>query len=296
VTSTSFETKRWAAYFLWTVLCAAIFWKPLTNLAHLAANDESASHILLIPMISAFLLYLDAGQLETTWKGALGPAAAFFMAALSFAFIGLRVTPTATKEQLAAYIVALILLLVAGFIGIFGTRTSRNSQFALAFLLFAVPLPDYILNRIIYVLQEGSADVAEFLFNLSGAPVLRDGFIFRLPRISIEVARECSGIRSSIALLILALLVSHFAFRPTWKKIVFIIAGLLIMLIKNGIRIATLTLLANYVNPEFLTGKLHHQGGIVFFLIGLFLLVPVFWLLQRNEPKIGVPKTALKSA
>ena len=55
------------------------------------------------------------------------------------------------------------------------------------------------------------------------------------------------------------------------------------MLVKNGIRIATLTLLANYVNPEFLYGRLHRQGGVVFFLIGLALLLPVFWYLRRGE-------------
>ena len=55
------------------------------------------------------------------------------------------------------------------------------------------------------------------------------------------------------------------------------------MLIKNGIRIATLTLLANYVNPDFLYGRLHHQGGIAFFLVGLVLLLPVFWYLRRGE-------------
>jgi exosortase/archaeosortase family protein len=55
------------------------------------------------------------------------------------------------------------------------------------------------------------------------------------------------------------------------------------MIIKNGVRIATLTLLANYVNPQFLFGRLHRQGGFVFFLLGLALLLPVFWWLKRRE-------------
>jgi len=166
---------------------------------------------------------------------------------------------------------------------VFGVETAKASWFGLAFLLFAVPLPDAVLDKVIYGLQAGSAAVAELFFNLSGAPVLREGFVFRLPRLSIEVAQECSGIRSSLALLILAVLVTHFSFRPLWKKLVFVLAGLCMMLIKNGIRIATLTLLANYVNPDFLNGRLHHQGGIVFFLIGLGLLVPVYWLLRKGE-------------
>jgi exosortase len=182
-------------------------------------------------------------------------------------------------------ILAFILCVIAGFVFFFGRTGARNYSFALVFLLFAVPLPPMLLQKVIYWLQAGSAAVAEFFFELSGFPVMREGFIFRLPRISIEVAQECSGIRSSIALLILAVLVAHFSFRPLWKKLIFVAAGLLMMVIKNGIRIASLTLLANYVNPDFLYGKLHHRGGIVFFLIGLALLAPIYQLLRRGEDK-----------
>ena len=95
--------------------------------------------------------------------------------------------------------------------------------------------------------------------------------------------------RSSGRLLrVLAILVSHFAFRPFWKKAVFVAAGLAMMVVKNGVRIASLTLLANYVDPAFLYGKLHHQGGVVFFLLGLGLLLPIYWLLKRGE-QLGRP-------
>ena len=65
------------------------------------------------------------------------------------------------------------------------------------------------------------------------------------------------------------------------------IAGLLIMVVKNGIRIATLTILAQYVDPGFLYGRLHREGGVVFFLLGLVLLLPILWLLQRSEKPVG---------
>jgi exosortase len=186
-------------------------------------------------------------------------------------------------NRLSLYTLALMLIWISGFVFFLGIQKARKSLFSLCFLLLTVPIPDFLLSRIVYFLQAGSAVITEAIFNLSGAPVLREGFIFRLPRISIDIAPECSGIRSSMALVILALLVAHFAFRPVWKKFVFVFAGLCMMLIKNGIRIATLTLLANYVNPEFLYGDLHHKGGVVFFLIGLALLIPIFWLLHRGE-------------
>jgi len=294
LTSTSpREFNPWLMFGAWVLLSLLLFSKPVYGLIHLAGNDDTASHIVLIPFISAWLLYTERKepQREGTFK--MWPAAPFFVASALVAVFPLACTTCAPGIRLSGYALSLVLLVIAGFVFILGSAAAKSSWFALVFLLFSVPIPEVFLGKIIYWLQAGSAAIAEFFFNLSGAPVLRQGFVFRLPRMSIEVAQECSGIRSSLALLILALLVAHFSFRPFWKKLVFVAAGLCMMLIKNGIRIASLTLLANYVNPAFLTGNLHHHGGVVFFLIGLALLLPVFWTLRRGEaraPQVITPK------
>jgi exosortase len=290
------QASRWVLFGIWAVLTAVLFLHPILDLIRLALSDDTSSHVLLIPFLSAWLLYSD----KSARKDLLKPPPGFdLLAASPFCFLSLvcglfayRCSSCVPKDRLSAYILSLILLWVAGFLFLLGVPKAKASSFALAFLLFAVPIPDFILQRLIYWLQTGSAFIAEIFFNLSGAPVLREGFVFHLPKMSIEVAQECSGIRSSLALLILALLVAHFSFRPIWKKLVFVAAGLCMMLIKNGIRIAALTLLANYVNPDFLYGKLHHQGGIVFFLIGLALLLPVFFYLRKDEqPAVGLTET-----
>lgn len=275
--------KQWLIFGVWTLVSIIVFAKPVTALIQLANRDESASHILLIPFISAWLLYSERKEQSPASGRTLWPSVALFLPSVLIGIAVLTCNACAPKDRLTLYTLALVLLLGAGYVLAFGVDDAKRSWFGLAFLLFAVPLPDVALRKIIYWLQVGSAAVAELFFNLSGAPVLREGFVFRLTKFSIEVAQECSGIRSSLALLILAVLVTHFSFRPMWKKCVFVLAGLCMMLIKNGIRIATLTLLANYVNPGFLEGRLHHQGGVVFFLIGLGLLLPVYWLLLKGE-------------
>ncbi|HXH66595.1 MAG TPA: exosortase/archaeosortase family protein [Candidatus Limnocylindrales bacterium] len=279
----STPAKRWLIFGVWVLVSLLIFAKPVVSLVQLANQDESASHILLIPFISAWLLYSERKQELPASGFSLWPPLAIFVSSVFIGTASLYCASCAPKDRLTLYTLALILLLASGFVVSLGVEKAKSSWFGLAFLLFAVPLPDAALRKVIYWLQLGSAAVAELLFNLSGAPVLREGFVFRLPKFSIEVAQECSGIRSSVALLILAVLITHFSFRPIWKKITFVLAGLCMMLIKNGIRIATLTLLANYVNRGFLDGRLHHQGGIVFFLIGLGLLLPVYWLLRKGE-------------
>jgi exosortase len=272
---------RWIYLLIWCLACMALFWRSLLRLWNIGLSDENVSHVFLIPLISIWLLFVEKKEMP---QGVQADRTAFLFLIPGFLLMGVSsYTNSAVSGPLTLPILSLLFLVVAGFVFWFGRAGAGNQWFPLAFLLFAVPLPSFLLDRFIYWLQAGSASVAEFFFELSGFPVMREGFVFRLPRISIEVAQECSGIRSSIALLILAVLVSHFSFRPVWKKLLFVAAGLLMMLIKNGIRIATLTLLANYVNPDFLYGKLHHRGGIVFFLIGLALLIPVYQLLRRGE-------------
>jgi exosortase len=277
------EFKPWIFAAVWLVALAFLYRGTLRTLGHLAVYDDNISHIFLIPVISAWLLYLDRKKFASLSSfDSLLPLFFLIPAALIAAFSSFSQSLSASL-RLSGLMLSLVLFFQAGFVALAGRRVARESWFALAFLFFAVPPPEAITNSFIYVLQSASAAVAELLFNGSGVPVLRDGFVFHLPRVNIEVAQECSGIRSSIALLILAILVAHFAFRPFWKKAVFIAAGLAMMVLKNGVRITTLTLLANYVDPGFLYGRLHHEGGIVFFLLGLALLWPVYRMLRRGE-------------
>ncbi len=270
---------------VWLLLLGLLYRAPLLSLANLATHDDNASHIFLIPLISAWLLFLDRKHLSLPRSLGYSDSLILMIPAFLIVYFSLSSQSLTLSGRLTFLILSLVLFLQAGFIAIAGRRTARQSWFAMAFLFLAVPLPDSIANHFIYALQAASAWIAELLFNWSGVPVLRDGFIFHLPRVNIEVAQECSGIRSSIALLILAILIAHFAFRPFWKKALFIAAGLAMMVVKNGVRIVTLTLLANYVDPDFLFGKLHHQGGIVFFLLGLVLLLPIYKLLTRGEAR-----------
>jgi exosortase len=192
-------------------------------------------------------------------------------------------TGAGTNEQLTLYMLALVILWIAGFALFFGRSALYEGRFALFFLFLTVPIPEFLLSRAIDWLQAGSAAVVAMLFDMVDLPYLRSGFVFHTAHLNIEIAQECSGIRSSMAVLILALLAAHFYLRSGWKQAVFVVCSLFVMIIKNGVRIAVLTILAIHVDPSFLFGRLHHDGGVVFFLLGLALLVPVLWLLSRGE-------------
>ena len=283
-TLSSLRSRGWSIFAGWVILSIVVFSKPLEALTHFAAHNDDASHVFLIPFITIWLLYLDRRILAQQKRVDFSAAITFIALAAGMAVATGLGGFKEPSDRLTGYILTFVVLLAAGFLGVFGRTAAKTSKCALGFLLFLVPLPEALLNRVIYGLQAGSAAVAGFLFDMFGVPALREGFVFHLPRISIEVAQECSGIRSSIALLILAVLVAHFAFQTIWKKLIFIVAGLVMMLVKNGVRIATLTILANYVDPDFLYGRLHHDGGLVFFLVGLGLMSPIYWFLKKGEP------------
>jgi exosortase len=274
-------SQRVLFYVGWIIVTGLLFLHPVTAFVTYSLANDNASHLVLIPLITAWLLYLERHRIFKLLASDRRSAWLFFATGSALALLAFFAgRQWSALNQLSVYVLGLILLWIAGFALFFGRPALQGARFPLSFLLLTIP---------IYLLQKGSAEIAAVLFDWSGVPVLRDGFVFHLAHVNIEVARECSGVRSSLALLILAILVAHFYLDTFWKQAVLVIAGLFVMILKNGVRIVTLTLLASYVDPAFLYGRLHREGGVVFFLLGLLMLAPLLWFLQRSEPKEIAP-------
>lgn len=283
-------SKRWlffCAYFLATL---AVSWRPLLALARFALHDGNQSQVVLIPLISACLLVIERKRIFRSIEFGLLPGAIFFLAAAAaYGLPRLFLPRLSSSDALTVATLAVVLLWIAGFALLFGWPSLRAARFPLAFLLLTVPLPGFLLDRFIYWLQIGSALVTAVLFRCTGLPFRQEGLLFHLPHVTIEIASECSGIRSSLALLVLALLAGHLFLRTAWKKIAVIVCGIALMLVKNGVRIVTLSLLALYVDPGFLFGRLHSEGGGLFFLLALLLLTPFFLALRRPDDALVRP-------
>jgi exosortase len=275
------RTVWFAAY---AAACVAAFQAPLRNLKQLALTSDPYSHILIVPIVSVFLIWMERERVFRNLGHNRSAAGALFCVGAMLAGFGWRQTSLFPGgDWLGLVIFGFLCLIWAGFLFLYGGEAFNTGLFPLLFLLLMVPLPGILLDRFITWLQVGSADVAEWIFHLSGIPVLRRGMIFVLPQVSIEVARECSGIRSTEALLITCLLAGHLFLRTNWRRTALLAAAVPVLVIKNGVRIATLTLLAVRVDPSFLTGRLHHQGGFVFFGIAMLILLPLLWWLQKME-------------
>lgn len=262
-----------------------LFWRTIGSLiSYSLHNSDAGSHIILIPVLSAYFLLVNRRRVFETVKPSLTIGAVMILAG---ATLYLATTTSILRWQgsgsVSVATVAMVLVWIGGFSCSYGTGAARRAMFALSVLVLMVPLPDRFVDRVVFYLQTGSTELSYFFFQVLGVPTLRRGFFLSVPGVTIEVARECSGIHSSIALFITTLFAAQLFLQSSWRKALFVIIALPLAIIKNAIRIVTLTLLSIRVDPSFLTGRLHHQGGIVFFLIALALLAPVLKVLRQPE-------------
>jgi exosortase len=265
-----------------------MFWTPLRTLVDYSLRRghefDKYSHIILIPFITILLAFLERKGIFAKVEYSLRWGILLLLIGLTLTFsAGSAWNQLGAENLLSARVFALVLVWIAGFILCYGTRAFRAGVFPLLFLFLTVPIPGALLDIPLAAVQRGSAEVCSLIFTLAGVPFLREGFIFSLPTVSIEVARECSGIHSTLALFIVCLLAGHFFLPPIWKKLVLILLVLPIVCISNGLRISGLTLLAAYVDPSFLSGSAHRNGGIGFFLLALLLMYGVLYPLQKEH-------------
>lgn len=279
------SVRAHAPFALLVLLSVLFFWKTIHALVVFSLNEESSSHILLIPLVSVYLLYTERLRIFRVVRTSPFGGALMLASVAVYSFAALSLSLRMPDEYLPLATLAIVSLWLGGFLLCYGGEAWRRASFSLLFLLLMVPLPPPVLERSISLLQQGSTDIAYLLFKAVGVPVLRQGFILAVPGVTIEVAKECSGIRSSVALFITCLLAAHLFLRTKWKMLVFVLLAFPLAIVKNGIRITTLTLLSVYVNPGFLTGRLHRQGGFVFFFLALAILAPVLIFLQKSEDK-----------
>jgi exosortase len=275
-------------YFLGSIiLVLVIFYFPLKQLTALSFQSELYSHFLLIPVVSLFFLWVNRKNIFDDVSFSLKTGVLIVLAGILIFGIGksdyLKLNQ---NDYLSLMMFAMLTCIIGVFLLFFGSRSFRKALFPLLFLAFIIPIPTLILDPLIRMLQVGSAHFTYVIFKIIGLPVFRDGMVFELPGIAIEVAKECSGIRSSLALIITSVIAGYIFLQTGWKRIVLVLTIFPITIIKNAIRITTLSLLAVYVDKSFLTGGfLHKSGGILFFILALAILAPVLLFLKKTEKK-----------
>ena len=259
-----------------------LFRQELVDLARLSFIDENSSHVLLIPLISALLIFWQRETIFRTPRlspaigGCLLLAAVLVWYGLQKAFSRMSHT-----DYVSATAVLIILVWIGGFILFYGTSTFKAALFPMLFLSLMIPVPAALGKSFASVLQKGSAETCGVLFRLIGVPIVQHGFRISLPQVDIEVAENCSGIHSALALFIAGLLMQHILLRGGWRKAFFVLCVVPIAIFKNAVRIVTISWLGIHVDAGFFQGQLHRKGGLPFSFLAMALLGLLTWLLRR---------------
>jgi exosortase len=275
--------RLWVALGLLALL-AILGRNALFLVFQLALTNPEYSHILLVIPVVLVFLYLEQGREAFEGPTSPGLGVGFVMAGIVVWLVSRRV-PTADGLDLTLRVSALVLAAWAVAYLVYGWGFVRAALFPIAFLCLLIPLPTSAVTKLTLVLQSGSTTAAYLLFKIFGVPVTRDGFVLSLRSVDIEVAKECSGIRSTVMLLVTALVLGQWYLRAPWRRTLVVLAVFPVGILRNGLRIFVLSILGTYVDEGWLEGNLHHRGGIAFFMAGLAMIVLLLWLLGRSERK-----------
>lgn len=282
-------------FVLATIILALCFSLPLYDLLRFAASDNLYSYILLIPFISMYLAWLKKTDLSRYYDPSRKLAALFLAAGLvvigGYWLAVYSHVQLATADYLAWTTLAFLLFFASGACLFLGQKNMRVLAFPVGFLIFMIPLPALLRHEIETALQFGSVAVAEWFFVLSNTLYFRNGLNIHLTDITLNVAPECSGIHSSVALLITSVLAGYLFLRRPWKRVALALFVIPLAFLRNGFRIFVIGELCVHIGPEMINSPIHHRGGPLFFILSL---IPFFLLLiyLRKSEQIKPKPTA----
>ena len=277
--STAWEDRTSKLQFVVVVcLLALLYGSVFARLAAQWSHDPNFSHGFFVPVFSLYILWDQRERLvglgpQPTWKG------------LWLLIPGLLCLVVGTfGAELFLSRVSFVPVL-GGLVALqLGWRFLRAAAFSWLFLLLMIPLPALLFNQITFPLQILASQIAANLLPLLGVPVLREGNIIQLPAMALEVAEACSGIRSLMSLVTLAVMYGYVLEKRWSARILLALAAIPIAVAANSLRIVGTGLLVQYWDPEKAEGFFHTFSGWIIFVVSILLLFAVrrilHWMLD----------------
>jgi exosortase len=270
----------------------AIFHQDLTIILNDALQNESQSHILMIPFLFAYLLFRKRKMLRAVipyenynqpkrmrWLPTIAGILLSTTAILLYRYGSQTFTPL-EYHMFTLPIFAIGLTLI-----FFNTKTIRELSFPIAFLIFLMPPPTEILYSLGSVLSVASSQVSYRLISFLGIPsTLTNEYgnpIIQITRsngstISFAVDIACSGIYSLISFLIFAVFIAYVIRVKPWKgRLAIFLIGFSLVYALNITRITAILIIGYHYGEETALELFHMLGGWVLIFIGTFLLLVI---------------------
>jgi exosortase len=309
-----------ATKYFWRALpiIVAISFAYATVLAKLSRDwwfDENYSHGLLVPFIIGYILWIQRDKLGST---PTRPSVLVGGAAVIFALFALWAG--VAGAELYTQRMSLVLLLAGTVAYFWGGQLLRLVLVPISLLILSIPIPAIVFNKIAFPLQLFASRCAVWSMSLLGIPVLRQGNVIELKPLNsfqtkkLEVVEACSGIRSLMTLITLAVVFAYFTYPrskdsgnpPTllervrsygfWRSTILVVSAVPIAILTNALRVSGTGVLSHYYGTQVADGFFHSFSGWAIYIVAFLMLFGVGWILDRFKPGGLATKKTLSQA
>ncbi len=267
--------SRWVPFAVALAAVLAVYAPVLADMAVEWLEFPSLSHGFAVPLISAYLVWRRRELISGEHLGSANVGLVVFVVALGVFQAGSLSGETFFSR--ASFPLALLGL--ALFLA--GPRVTGHVWPAIAYLLFMIPFPYLTLKAVTYQSRLFEAGVTAQALRWLGVPILQEGVMLHLPRLTLEVADDCSGVRVVAALVALGTAYAQIQPRATWMRVTLTLAAAPLGLVSNISRLVLTALGVYYFGPVTLTSVFHRFSGTMVFLTTIVLLVAVDRFLIR---------------
>jgi len=262
------------------VIILTLYWGTVQSLVRTWSGSETFKHGWVVVPIALWLAWRDRGRIPLTEaKPAWSMLLALALAGLVW-FVG-DLAAVASLEHLG-----LVLMVQSALVCMLGFRIAGAVAFPLGFLLFAVPIGEFMIPT----LMSWTADFTIAALRLTGIPVLREGNSFVIPSGTWSVVEACSGIRYLVASFMVGSLYAYLTYRSALRRAAFVLASTLVPIVANWLRAYLIVLLGHYSDNTLAVGVDHLVYGWIFFGV---VIASMFWLgsLWREDEDTRAPAT-----
>ena len=274
-TSIQFDRSTWLKT---GVVLSALIWLYFpfltTLVAEWGANDDY-SHGYFIPILSAYFIYSLRDELRDVAVKPNNIGLIVLLAGLG------QLTVGKIGSEFFLQRTSLIVVLLGLVLYFLGSQYLKKLFIPLGYLIFMVPLPAIIWNKIAFPMQLFSSYLTEQVVSLLGIPVYREGNVIHLAQTTLEVVAACSGLRSLVTMFALSGALAFLSHLSARKKMILFVSAAPIAIFANIVRLTATALMATKIGADAAQGFLHEFSGIVVFLLGMSLLLSVNWLLGK---------------
>ncbi|WP_026840909.1 exosortase A [Citrifermentans bremense] len=264
-------------FLLALLILAAVYWSVVPEMVQQWYEDENYSHGFVVPLIAGYFAYERRKDLASVLAEPWWPGLLLVAAGLMQLVVGWLGTEFFTMRS------SLVVTLCGMTLFLLGKRLFRLMLLPLAYLLFMVPLPYIIYDMVAFPLKLFVTRVSIATLKLMGVVVMREGNIIMLPFTTLEVADACSGIRSLISLLALAVAYAFFLEMGPLRRGVLILAAIPIAISANAFRVIGTGVLAQYWGAKAAEGFFHEFAGLAVFVVAIALMIGLGSLLSRGK-------------